>query len=390
MSVPSQEQPATLTDVASVFLKLGIVAFGGPAAHVALMRRELVQKHRWIEEKRFLQMFAACNLIPGPSSTELAIYIGYRLLGITGLVLAGTLFILPAALIMLGLAVLYVHYGSTHTAADILNGIRPVVVSIIIWALLDLGRRILRRIVFLAFAALIFGLALAGWNPVGLLAIAAALGVLSEVASRPRKPTEVPAAKRALFVPAFKLSLVAPAAAVLTNTDRLPTLFLTFLKLGAVSFGSGYVLFAFLHADFVSGLHWISDRQLTDAVAIGQATPGPVFTTATFLGYLFSGYAGAVLATIAIFLPGFCLVPFLDRVITLVERHRVAQAFLDGVNVGAMGLIAGVLTVLARSSIHDPFTALLAVAALPIIFWRPLASPAVILGAALLGLAVGT
>jgi len=374
-------RPASTRSIALLFLKLGLIAFGGPAAHVALMRREIVERRRWIGERDFLQMFAACNLIPGPSSTELAIYLGYRLAGPLGLVLAGTLFIAPAMLIMLGIAMVYVHYGSTHVAVSALNGIRPVVVAIVAWALLDLGKRILTRWALWPIALGVFGLSLASVNPILLLAlagIASALISLSRVAARPRGTAMVIAGKVAL-----------PLAVVTAHPGRLATVFLTFLKLGAVSYGSGYVLFAFLHADFVAGLHWLTNAQLADAVALGQATPGPVFTTATFLGYLFAGVPGALVATLGIFLPGFCLVPFLDHIVRLVQAHASARAVLDGVNVGALGLIAGVTVLLAHTALHDPLTVILAAVAFPLLIWRPLASPALIALGAAVGIVAG-
>jgi len=367
--------------IALLFLKLGFIAFGGPAAHVALIRREIVERNHWIEENEFFQMFAACNLIPGPSSTELAVYLGYRLAGPLGLVLAGSLFIAPAMLIMLGIAVAYGHYGTTHIAVSGLNGIRPVVVAIVAWALIDLGKRLLTRWVLWPIAIAVFGLSLAAVPPILLLALAGIAGILITL-------PWVPGRVRHGGLMAIGKAVL-PFAVISAHPGRLATVFLTFLKLGAISYGSGYVLFAFLHTDFVNGLHWLSDAQLADAVAIGQATPGPVFTTATFLGYLFAGVPGALLATVGIFLPGFLLVPFLDRIVRLVETHVSARAFLDGVNVGALGLIAGVTAVLARTALHDPVTVGLAALALPILIWRPLSSPVLIVAGAVVGVIAG-
>lgn len=342
------------------------------------MRREIVQRHRWIAEDDFLQMFAACNLIPGPSSTELAIYLGYRLSGPLGLLLAGSLFIAPAMLIMLAIAAAYAHFGSTRVVGSALNGIRPVVVAIVAWALLDLGKRILTRWALLPIAIGVFCLSLLSINPVLLLALAGIAGILVTL-----RPVAAGARRSGLLVMG---KAVLPLGVISTHSGQMATVFLTFLKLGAVSYGSGYVLFAFLHADFVTGLHWLTDAQLADAVAIGQATPGPVFTTATFLGYLFAGVPGALLATLGIFLPGFVLVPFLDRIVRLVQTHASARAFLDGVNVGALGLIAGVTTALAHTALHDPVTIVLALLALPLLIWRPLTSPALIAAGAVIGI----
>jgi chromate transporter len=351
---------------------LGVVAFGGPAAHVNLMRREIVERYGWIEERDFLQMFAACNLVPGPSSTELAIYIGYRLVGVPGLILAGLLFILPATTLMLVIAVLYSHFGQLSRVQAALNGVSPVVVAVIVWALWDLSKRVLITRASWVGAAAAFAVALAGVNPIVILVLGGVLGVaISRWGGR--------LAQVSVFMP---VGLVPVNA---WGSSRLVALFLTFLKLGAVSFGSGYVLFAFLHADLVETTHWITSQQLIDAVAIGQATPGPVFTTATFLGYLIYGVPGAVLATVAIFFPGFCFVPFLDRIVTVVRRHAPAHAFLDGVNVGVLGLIAAVCVQLGTVAIHDALTAVLALIALPILVWRPPAAPLVIALGAVIG-----
>jgi chromate transporter len=350
-----------LGEVAGLFLKLGMVAFGGPAAHVALMRREVVERRRWLQPEEFARMFAACNLVPGPSSTELAIFIGYRRAGWRALVLAGVLFILPAMLLMGSLAWVYTRFGDTRPAVAILAGVRPVIVGIVAWATLDLARRLVRqrRLLAVSVAAAI-GL-LFGLSPIWLLA---AGGVV------------VASLRQVAGAPAVLFGIALPAL------GRLPLLFLTFLKIGAVSLGSGYVLLPLLRADLVEWLHWITESQLLDAVALGQATPGPVFTTATFLGYLVAGPAGAVLATLAIFLPGFLLVPFLDRLLGEVERRPGLQAFADGANAAAVGLIAATVVVLGRPALADPVSIALAVATFALLIRWPLASPvAVALGA---------
>jgi len=237
------------------------------------MRREVVERRHWVDESTFLQYFAACQLIPGPTSTELAIYLGYKRAGVAALVIAGVVFILPAALIMLALAWIYERFATTRVIAGALYGIRPVVVAIVGWALLDLGRRIIRG-PFPALVGLIVAVAaVVGINPIALLA----LGGLAMVAE--------------LRIPAVsgRSSPAILAGTVSVGTTTLLGIFLAFLKFGAVSFGSGYVLFAFLHTDVVQNFHWLSDRQLVDAIAISQATPGPVFTVATFIGYLIAG-----------------------------------------------------------------------------------------------------
>jgi chromate transporter len=367
----NRRPPDAVAEVMRVFLLLGLIAFGGPAAHVALMRRELVVRRKWLPESEFLRMFAACNLIPGPSSTELAIYLGYRRAGWRGLVLGGVCFIFPAILIMLFIAWAYERYGTSSQALGILFGIRAAVVGIVAWAIIDLGRRLIKRWTLVILAATIAGLFLIGINPV-LLIVAGGLIVSAASQVQPKSSVGMLTLTTGLALPAW-------------SSGKLLTVFLTFLKLGVVSFGSGYVLYAFLHADFVQGLHWLTDKQLIDAIAIGQATPGPVFTTATFLGYLFAGVPGALLATLGIFLPGFLLVPLLDRIVHLTERRAWAQGFVDGANAAALGLIAAVTLQIGRSALIDPLTVVIALVALGVVWKWPLASPAVVLVAALVG-----
>jgi chromate transporter len=369
----SRRPSGAVAEVMLVFLMLGLIAFGGPAAHVALMRRELVMRRKWLPESEFLRMFAACNLIPGPSSTELAIYLGYRRAGWRGLVLGGVFFILPAMVIMMFIAWAYQRYGTNSQAFGILYGIRAAVVGIVLWAIIDLGRRLIRRWSLLILAAAVAGLFLIGINPVPLIV---AGGLIASAASQVQPMPKV-----------GMLTLTTGLALPAWSGSKLLTVFLTFLKLGVVSFGSGYVLYAFLRADFVQGLHWLTDKQLIDAIAIGQATPGPVFTTATFLGYLFAGVPGALLATLGIFLPGFILVPLLDRIVHLTERRAWARGFVDGANAAALGLIAAVTLQIGRSALIDPLTVVIALVALGVVWRWPLASPGVVLAAAVVGVA---
>ena len=354
----------SLLEIAAVFLKLGLVAVGGPAVHVALMRREVVVKRGWLDEKAFLDDFAATQLIPGPSSTELAIMLGYRRGGLPGLLIAGTLFILPAMLIMLALAWVYTHFAASTAVSHVLGGVRPVVVGVIAWALLDLGRRIVRGPFAGLVAAVVMVAGLYGINPIVLLALGGLAFSLPLMRGR------------------MALLALSPTA---VNTSLLG-IFLTFLKYGLVSFGSGYVLFAFLHTDVVQTNHWLTTAQLVDAIAISQATPGPVFTVATFIGFVVAGVGGALVATVGIFLPGFMLVPFLDRIVRLVNERQGARAFLDGVNVAALGLIAEVAIQIGRSAFVDPVTILMAVIALLILLRAPLAAPALVIAGGILGL----
>ncbi len=365
------ERPPGALRVGLLLAFVGLTAFGGPAAHVALMRRLVVDRRRWVDAGLFNRMFAACNLIPGPSSTELAMWLGYRLGGWTGLFVAAACFITPAMLIMLGLAIVYERFGGSRIAHLLLYGVRPVVVAIIAWAALDLARRLLERRLLLALIPVALALYLVGLNPVLVLAIGGLAGmVLSAAHGR-------------------QLGAFLGGALSVPHPERLLPLFLTFLQIGALSFGSGYVLFAFLDADFVKGLGWLSSAQLVDAVALGQVTPGPVFTTATFLGYLFAGFPGALLATLAIFLPGLALVPLLNRVVRVVESKPPLKTFLDAINATVIGLVVAVCSELARTSLVDVVTAGLAITAFLVILWRPLAGPAVVAAGAAVGLASG-
>lgn len=365
----AEPEPApSATTVGLLLGSVGLVAFGGPAAHVALMRRQVVERRRWLAAEVFDGMFAACNLVPGPSSTELAVFVGYRLAGWPGLALAAVSFIGPASVLMLALAVLYDRYAGSRAVQALLYGVRPVVVAIMAWAALDLARKLVRRRALLLVIAPALVLYFLGINPVLVLALCALAGWGGW---HLRKSPAAPLANAWLLGP---------------HPERLLALFLSFLKLGAVSFGSGYVLFAFLDSDFVRGLHWLRPAQLVDAVALGQVTPGPVFTTATFLGYLFAGLPGAVLATVAIFLPGLLLVPLLDRAVRLVDSRPALRLSLDAVNAAVVGLIAAAAIELGRASVVDGLTPLIAGAALLLVVWRPLASPLAVFAGAAAGL----
>ncbi len=376
----------SLREVAVLFLKLGWIAFGGPAAHIALMRQEVVVRRKWMTEQQFLDLLGASNLIPGPTSTELAIYLGYRRAGPLGLVLAGVLFIVPAMLLVLAFAWAYVRYGSLPQAAGLLYGIKPVIIAVIVQAVYGLLRTALKT--WRLGAAVVASIALyfAGLNPLVPLFGLALLVMVLENWSHLRPKDAQPAARRfMLAAPAVPLDpgAVPPAAAA---TFSLATLFLTFLKIGATLYGSGYVLLAFLRDDFVHRLRWLTDRQLLDAIAVGQFTPGPVFTTATFVGYLTGRWAGALVATVGIFLPSFV---FVAAVYPLVPRLRASPwtaAFLDGANAAALGLMAAVAWQLGLTSIIDPLTAALAVAAAVLLIRYRANSAWLVLGGAAAGL----
>jgi chromate transporter len=327
-------------------LKLGTVAFGGPAAHVALLREEAVVKRHWLDDAEFLDLFGAVSLLPGPSSTQLAISLGRRRAGWWGLAAAG-LFIAPAMLIVLALAWAYTRYGDTPTGGGILYGVEPVVVAIVAVALRDLARSAFRRrwlaVVAIAAAAS-YGLG------VNVLVPLLAGGLIAGVDARRTPPL--------VFVTSGSFALARP------SEPSVVAVLLEFLKLGVVVFGSGYVMLAFLRADLVEHLHWLTEQQVLDAVAAGQVTPGPVFTTATFIGYQLGGLPTALAATAGIFVPSFVMVAVLERFVATVRRSPSLGRALDGVTAAALGLMAAVAVDLGHTAIDDALTALLAVGAL--------------------------
>ncbi len=342
---------ASLGEIALVFLKLGTIAFGGPAAHLAMMEDEFVRRRKWITQAEFLDRIAAANLIPGPSSTEVAIFVGQLKRGWRGLIVAGACFIIPAALIVSAIAWAYVRFGALPKVEGVFFALKPAVVAIIVQALWKLGRGGVRTPLLAVIAVLAGALSFVGLSPLLVLVFAGALSAAALVA------------RSRLLAVAVLPKVVAGAAAVAILTaaypGRLLRLFLSFLKIGSVVFGSGYVLLAFLQSEFVHRLHWLTDKQLIDAVAVGQFTPGPVFTTGTFIGYLVAGWRGAAIATIAIFLPGFVLVAVSGPVIPWLRKSVLAAAALDGVVAGSLALMAVVTWQLGRVSIVDGTTLLI-------------------------------
>lgn len=342
----------SLKEVTWLFLRLGITAFGGPAAHIALMHHEIVRRRGWVTDERFVDLVGATNLIPGPNSTELAIHLGWIRAGGRGLVVAGACFIAPAAFIVGALAWVYVTYGDTPALEGVLYGIKPVVIAVVAQALVRLVPTAAKTTMLAAMAAAAGVAYLLGANELLLLAIAGTVAAGLGFARR--------TGGRGLSV---WLPIVAAADA---DVGRL---FLVFLRIGAVLYGSGYVLLAFLEAELVERRGWITSEQLLDAVSIGQVTPGPVFTTATFIGYLTDGFWGAVVATIAIFLPSFLFVALLTRLVDRMRASTALGAFLDGVNAAAIGLMAAVAARLAGDALVDPLTVAILVAA-AIGLWR--------------------
>lgn len=373
-----------LIEVARLFTRLGFTAFGGPAAHISMMHDEVVVRRGWLSEQHFLDMVGAVNLVPGPNSTEMAIHVGQERAGWRGMLVAGLCFIMPAALIVLALAWAYVEYGSTPQATALLYGIKPVIIAIVLQALIRLGRTAIRGPLLAGAGVIVFLLYLYGINELVLL-----FGVGALVAA-------ITMARRGLGQ-ASLLSLVGLGGLTVTTQDAmqeaapvsLTQLFLVFLKVGALLYGSGYVLLAFLHNDLVVQLGWLTDQQLLDAVAVGQFTPGPVFTTATFVGYVLAGLPGALVATIGIFLPSFVFVALLGRLVPAMRRSPWTAALLDGINVAALGLMAGVTWQLGNAAIFDWLTALLAVSAVAVLFRFRINSAWLVLAGGLVGLAAG-
>ncbi len=345
----------TLREVAALFLRLGLTAFGGPAAHIAVVEEECVRRRGWLSREQFLDVLGASNLIPGPTSTELVMHVGYRCAGWAGLVVAGVCFIVPAALIVGVLAALYVGAGRLPAFEEVLRVVKPVALVVVLQALTGLARAGLATWRALGTAVVAVVAALAGWSEVLVLLGAGALQFL------PRRPGVLGAAA-ALSVPAVAVA-AGPAALSFSGLAGAAALFGYFVKAGAVIFGSGYVLFAVLRTDLVEGLRWITEAQLLDAIAVGQITPGPVFTSATFIGYLLHGAAGAALATVGIFLPAFVCSALSVQVLHHVRGSRSAQRFLEGVHAAAIALIAVTSLSLARAGVTDVTTTVIAVLA---------------------------
>lgn len=355
---PRREEAKKLRELALLYLRLGTTAFGGPAAHIALMEDEVVRRRQWLTHDEFLDLLGVVNLIPGPNSTEMAIQIGYRVAGWRGLLTGGVCFILPAGLLTLALAWIYVRYGMLPKAAGVLYGIKAVMIAILLQATLSLSRNGLKSRLLAAIGVLaVFANAL-GLNILIVLFGAGLVSVASKRAALAWRGS--PPKTLALVLPTTVSSslVTVPGAAA---SYSLASLFFFFFKIGAVLFGSGYVLLAFLRTDLVVRLKWLTDKQLLDAIAVGQVTPGPVFTTATFIGYLLGRVPGAVVATVGIFLPSFILVAIVGPLVPRLRKSPIFGAFLDGVNVGALALMVVVTWQLGRAALVDVTTIALAV-----------------------------
>jgi chromate transporter len=322
------------------------------------MEDEVVRRRRWLTREEFLDFLGIINLIPGPNSTEMAIQIGYRLAGWPGLLLGGVCFILPAAILTLLLAWVYVHYGTLPQATSVLYGIKAVMIAVVLQAIWNLSRTALKRKLLILIAALAVLANALGGNVLLVLFGAGIATVLAKKAASALKTMLT--ATMALPVNGSISSLLVGALGTGAPFGLLP-LFAFFLKVGAVLFGSGYVLLAFLRTDLVIRLQWLSDKQLLDAIAVGQVTPGPVFTTATFIGYLLGRIPGAVVATVGIFLPSFIFIAIVGPLVPRMRKSAILGAFLDGVNVGALALMLVVTWHLGRAALVDFTTIALAV-----------------------------
>ena len=367
----------TVVEVAKEFLRLGFVAYGGPAAHVAMMEEQFVGRRGWLTRERFLDLVGAVNLLPGPSSTELAIYLGEIRSGLAGLIVAGACFILPAAFLVSALAWVYLKFGAVPQVTGLLFGIKPVVVALVVQAAWNLGKTALRSAALAALALVVVLLAVMGVPAVSLLIGAGLLWMVFREGKRL-------AGNRAALGAWIGLGSSNAGGAL----GLLP-IFVYFLKIGAVLVGSGYVLLPVLRADLVVKLHWLSDSQLLDAVAVSQATPGPFFTVATFIGYVLAGWKGAAVATIGMFLPAFVYVGATSGFLPKLRKSPLAGAFLDGVNAAAVALMAFVGWQFGRATLVNVPAIILAVLSAVLIFRYKVNSTWLVLGGAAAGIALG-
>lgn len=369
----SRKKSGTLSEIAKVFFKLGCIGFGGPAVHIAMMEEEVVKKRRWISGEHFLDLVGATNLIPGPNSTEMTMHCGHERGGWKGLVVAGLCFIVPAVMITGVFAWAYQEYGDLPDVQPFLYGIKPAIISVIVALMISLGKKALKTTTLGIIGGIALVLTLLGVNEIIVLFGAGLLGVI--ILLLQRKSSSINA-----YSPGI-LFMAAGATASLTNWK----LFWIFLKVGSILYGSGYVLFAFLDAELVAtGL--LSKQQLIDAIAVGQFTPGPVFSAATFIGWQLGGLWGAIAATVGIFLPSFLFVAFLNPLIPRLRKSKVMSAFLDTVNIASVAIILAVAIEMGKETFLDWRTILIAVLGFVLTFhFRKLNSAFVVLGGAAMG-----
>lgn len=370
-----------LGETARVMLKLGVLAFGGPLAHIGMLEDEVVERRRWMSRQHFLDLVGATSLLPGPNSTQMMMHVGYERAGWLGLLVAGFSFVLPAALITVVLAALYVTYGTVPAIESLLWGIKPAVLIIILAAVWRLGRSAMKTWREVVLAAAVLAAMILGTNEILALFVGAVVGAVWLSLTR----GQVASVNLALLPALGKVAAEGVESASEAVPLTLQSLGLFFLKVGAVLYGSGYVLVAFLEGDLVERFGWLTSDQLLDAIAIGQMTPGPLLTTATFVGYLLLGVPGAVVATLAIFLPSFILVGVFNRVIAKLRTRAWTGAFLDSVNSVALALMAAVVFKLALTALTDWQAWLIAIVSAVAVVRLRVHSAWLIVGAAVLG-----
>jgi chromate transporter len=391
VNLSASEPPAsaTLADLAFLFLRLGLTAFGGPAAHIALMQAEIVERRKWLTKEEFLDLLGASNLIPGPSSTELAIHIGFRLARWQGLLLAGVCFILPAFLLVMGIAWIYVTFARLPQVAGVLYGVKPVVIAVVLQALWNLGRTALKTRFLAGIGIAATVVAFLNVSPLAVLFGAGAItGGRQWIADREKGDVAPLLSLLGMITALVALPLLLGRFGATSSVMGWRSLFWVFLKFGSIVYGSGYVLLAFLRADLVARLGWLTSAQLLDAIAVGQVTPGPVFTTATFIGFVLDGPRGAIIATVGMFLPAFLFVAVSGPLVPRLRKSPLAGAFLDGVNVASLALMAVVTWELGRAALVDAVTIALAVISALLLFRFRVNSLWLVLGGAITGLLI--
>jgi chromate transporter len=369
-----------LRELAWLFLRLGTTAFGGPAAHIAMMEDEVVRRRAWLTREEFMDLLGATNLIPGPNSTEMAIHIGHRRAGWAGLIVAGTCFILPAFFIVTALGWLYVRFGRLPQTNALMDGIKPVVIAVVAQALWGLARSAVKSVWLGALGVAAVVASALGLHELIVLFAGGALGLAARGVVKLRRMNV------SSLLPFVGLNLGTAAAATTAAPFGLLPLFLVFLKVGSVLFGSGYVLLAFLRADLVERLHWLTNSQLIDAVAVGQMTPGPVFTTATFVGFILGGPVAGLVATVGIFLPAFIFVAVSAPIVPRLRRSALVGGFLDGVNVASLALMAVVAWLLGRSAIVSYWNAAVAAVSAVLLIRFRVNSVWLVVGGGMIGL----
>lgn len=384
-TTPVPSQRGTLRELAWLFLRLGTTAFGGPAAHIALMEDEVVRRRAWLTSAEFLDFVSAANLIPGPNSTELAIHIGYRRASWPGLIVAGVCFIVPAMVLVMLIGWAYVRFGALPAATGLLYGVKPVIIAVVLQALWRFARTAIKSLPLAVGGLAALGASLLGVHELLVLLGAGLLMLAVRGVRRGIASSAAAAFPLTLSLPKAVSSAALPIASAAAAHVGLAPLFLFFLKVGSVLFGSGYVLLAFLRADLVERWHWLTEAQLLDAVAVGQFTPGPVFTTATFIGYVLGGVPSALLATLGIFLPAFVFVALSAPLVPRLRRSAAASAVLDGINVASLALMVGATWFLGRSAITSWTTLGLALASLFLLVRFRVNSAWLVLAGSLLG-----